>query len=716
MSSILGKLEKLRAMPRQELHERGAQELARLSERYLGRGARELTDQQLLREIALPAAAVNEAAGTLLKRLQQQPHFFPALSQRTTLVPMMQKRFTAECERLLARAERVRANRFDIFEHEGLSFGEPVNWRLEPISNKCTPLAHWSVLDFLNPAVAGDKKFTWELNRCQFSITLGQAYWLTGDEKYARQFVALTNAWFDANPPKGGINWASSLELSFRVTAWLWALHLFADAKALTPDFTARMLKSLIAQGCHIETYLSHYFSPNTHLTGEALGLFYLGVALPELERAEHWRQLGLRILLEQLPVQVRGDGVYFEQASYYHRYTTDFYTHLLLLSRASGITLPQVVEEKLIALHEHLLWITRPDGSSTFYGDDDGGRLVMLSTRRAADFRDTLATGAALFQRPDWKFVAGEAAVETLWLLGTAGLQAFDALKAQAPPTQHKAFAESGYYVMRDGWTRDASYLFIDCGVHGVLNGGHAHSDALSFEFAAGGTTWLVDPGTFSYTGNLQQRNEIRCSQNHNTVSVEGHSQSTPKTAFTWAQTAHCLPREFRENVDGLFFAGQQDGYTRLADPVRHQRSWLLQKATGDKPGHLLITDRLETQGRHRYQWHFHFAAGCVVRLENEQIRASAPTGQELLLMARSDGGQTLKFAVTDGWVSRCYGQREIAPVVTISTEACGGLVVETLLIPLINQHAEDGVQAWSKGREFRLRTHCKQDNRASA
>jgi hypothetical protein len=697
MSSILGKLEKLRAMPWQEIQERGAQELARLNERYLGRGARELTDLELRRELTVSATSTNEAAAALLQRLQKQPRFFPALSQRTTVVQTMQTRFADESERLLARADRVLANRFDIFEHEGLSFGEPVNWRLEPISGKATPLAHWSAIDFLNPAVAGDKKFTWELNRCQFFITLGQAYWLTNDEKYAEKFVALTTSWLDANPPKRGINWASSLELSFRLIAWLWALHLFADAKALTPNFVARVLKSLLAHGRHIETYLSHYFSPNTHLTGEALGLFYLGVALPELRRAEHWRQLGLRILLEQLPVHVRRDGVYFEQASYYHRYTTDFYTHLLLLSRANGTALPPVVEEKLADLHEHLLWITRPNSSSTFYGDDDGGRLVMLSTRRAADFRDTLATGAALFQRPDWKFVAGEAAIETLWLLGAAGLQAFDDLEVKAPQARHKAFADSGYYVLRDGWMPDASYLFIDCGVHGVLNGGHAHSDALSFEFAACGTTWLVDPGTFSYTSDLQQRNEIRCSQNHNTVSVDGFSQSTPNTAFTWTQTGRCLPREFRESSDGLFFAGQQDGYTRLADPVRQQRAWLLHPADASAPLYLLVTDRLEAKGTHRYQWHFHFAVGCRVTIENKLARITAPAGQELILTARANDGQALEFALTSGWVSQCYGQRESASVLTIMTEARGALTVETWLVPLPNKHRE-----WQAATKF--------------
>src|SRR5262249_58405567 len=102
--------------------------------------------------------------------------------------------------------------------------------------------------------------------------------------------------------------------------------------------FFARLLKSLIAHGRHIEMYLSYYFSPNTHLTGEALGLLYLGLALPEMNRAKRWRDLGLQILLDQAPKQVREDGVYFEQSSYYHRYTTAFYTHLCALTPATGV------------------------------------------------------------------------------------------------------------------------------------------------------------------------------------------------------------------------------------------------------------------------------------------------------------------------------------------------------------------------------------------
>ena len=102
----------------------------------------------------------------------------------------------------------------------------------------------------------------------------------------------------EQNPPKIGINWASSLEVSFRSISWLWALHFFKDSAALTPAVFLRALKFLYLQARHIETFLSTYFSPNTHLTGEALGLFYLGVMFPEFKEAKRWRETGREILL----------------------------------------------------------------------------------------------------------------------------------------------------------------------------------------------------------------------------------------------------------------------------------------------------------------------------------------------------------------------------------------------------------------------------------
>jgi len=701
MSANLAQLKKLRGKSLRELRARSRQELAKLSERLLSSTAVEMSDAALLREIN-PSSRHGSCAGAVAFiteriRASAAPHerasaewtCFPSLAQRPAIVALMERRFPAERRAIIARAERACAGRFDLLGLIDLSFGEPIDWRLEPLSGKRTPLDHWSQIDYLNPQLAGDKKITWELNRHGHFVTLGQAYWLTGDERYAETFVSQASSWMDANPPSRGINWASSLEVAFRAIAWLWAWHLFASSPHLTAHFRQRWLKHLIAHGRHIESYLSYYFSPNTHLTGEALGLFYLGTALPELRGARGWRELGLHILLEQLPLQVRDDGVYFEQSSYYHRYTADFYTHLVVLARASGVALPREVEQKLGRLLDHLMWLARPDGATPLVGDDDGGRLISLGERRPDDFRDTLAAGAALFGRGTWKFVAGQAAAELLWLLGPEGLARYDRVKPKLPHGHARAFAAAGYFVMRDGWSRDASYALIDSGPHGAPGGGHAHADALAFEFAAAGTTWLVDPGTFTYTSDAQARHEFRSTEAHNTVTVDGEPQSLPAGPFSWSRIAHGSAREFVSGEGESYFEGWHSGYERLADPVTHTRAmlWVKSDAGHHLPTYLIVRDLFAAREHHGYALRYHFPATCRAVAKESQVVATTAGGRELIIS--SFGAAKLQARVSQGWVSRCYGQREPAPVAVIEAAGKGPQEFATFIIPAASDQA---------------------------
>jgi hypothetical protein len=685
MPSGITQLKKLRGRSLREIHIRGKQEFAKFNERVLGARVSEISDAALLREIK-PASRNGNGEGSamlILERIRASATpafsatatlpFFPSLARRGGVSTIITQRFAAERVALLDRAERAIRGRFDLLGFSDLSFGDPIDWHLDPTTGKRTELVHWSTIDYLDPEIAGDKKVTWELNRHAHFVTLGQAYWLTGDERFAKAFVAQASSWMDANPPKLGINWASSLELSFRVIAWLWALHLFADSDRMTPKFVSRFLKYLIAQGRHIESYLSHYFSPNTHLTGEALGLFYLGSALPELGRARRWRETGLGVLVDRLTQHIRRDGVYFEQSSYYQRYTADFYTHLILLARADNIELPSEVERRLSQALDHLMWITRPDGTSPHYGDDDGGRLVSLNGRKGDDFRDTLATGAALLGRGDWKSVAGDATIETLWLGGPEALARYDEIKAHAPTETSRAFDDGGYFVMRDGWTEQSGYLLADCGPHGSSTGAHAHADALAFEYASEGRTWLVDPGTFTYTGDAGLRNHFRATEAHNTVTVDGQSQSVPDGPFGWRHVARSNAKEFVADAAFDYFEGSHDGYERLDDPVIHTRSLLLlkQSPSCDLPPILVVRDRFGAARRHIYGLRYHLAPGCSVIGCANTMKAFDSAGHELLLSVFGQSEQ--KIQIEDGWVSRCYGERELTPVALFESSGEG-------------------------------------------
>lgn len=706
MAKVLTKLRKLKGRSATELRVRGAQALATYAERSgLSRQARVPSDAGLLRLLdASQFSSATLSARSLLEhfRSRTRPRFFASFADRDETVREFRRRFGQRAEEaIVERAERIIEGRFHLLGFQDLAFGNPPDWHLEPVAGKRTPLVHWSRIDYLDAEVAGDKKIVWELNRHQYFSTLGRAYWLTRDERYAETFAAHLAAWMDDNPPKLGINWASSLELSFRAISWLWACYFFKDSPHLAPALFQRALKFLYLHARHLETYLSTYFSPNTHLTGEALGLYYLGTLWPEFRAAARWRAQGRRILLAELDRHVRPDGVYFEQSSYYQRYTADFYTHLYLLSEANGEPLDDRLKQKLLALLDHLMFITKPDGTTPLFGDDDGGRLVQMDERAANDFRATLSNGAALFARSDYKYVAREAAEETLWLFGCEGLRAFDQLDAQAPVEQSRAFNDGGYYVMRDGWGETDNYLLIDCGPHGAVGGAHAHADALSFELAARGRSLLVDPATCTYTGSAGMRDLFRSTAMHNTLVIDNESSSVPDGPFKWSHVAESSARAWMSHERFDFFEGEHDGYARLPAPATHVRGVLFLKND-----YWMMRDRVKTTGAHRYDLRFHFNSDASPFVKDEAdatvVLERPAGGAGLELFAFANAGRWRK---EEGSISRCYGERVAAPVCAFTIEqATGEQELLTFMIPRRAESARFKVRevAATGGRAF--------------
>ena len=303
-------------------------------------------------------------------------------------------------------------------------------------------------------------------------------------------------------------------------------------------------------------------------------------------------------------------------------------------------------------------MYITRPDGTTPLFGDDDGGRLAMLDIRASDDFRGTLATGAAVFNRGDYKFVAGDAAEELFWLTGSEGLERFDAIVATPPAKTSVPFFDGGYFVMRDGWTRDANYLLFDCGPHGALNCGHAHADALAIDVAANGRTVLVDPGTYTYTGSKAERDWFRSSQAHNTVTLDDESSSIPGGPFTWKTKVNCRLRKWISEERFDFVSGEHDGFL--------ERSILFLKGN-----YWIIRDKMSSANEHRGDIWFHFDS-------------FAKSG----LSIWSFGGDG-RWVEEDRWISHCYGQKEPAKACAYSVLFKSGDEVFSFLLPQTTETA---------------------------
>jgi uncharacterized heparinase superfamily protein len=671
MPRIPERLRKLKGKSLDELRVRCTQAArARLERVGLSRETREPSDRAFTHLLDSPGVTGKLAdADQLLQSFRQHElplgRVFPGLADPTRTAREFRSRCPQAASATIAAAERIVAGLVDLGGRV-VSLGARPDWTLEPVCGKRAPAIHWSRIAFLEPCVAGDCKFIWELNRHQYFITLGRAYAITGDDRYASLITDHLGSWMEDNPPKCGINWSSSLELAFRAIAWIWALSLVRQSSRVTGRLYVRALKYLYLHARHIEGNLSTYFSPNTHLTGEALGLLYIGTAFPEFRRAGRWRALGRKILLEQLDRQVFGDGVYFEQSTYYHRYTTDFYLHALLLTDSAESRQHDVIRAKVEPLLDYVLSMTRPNGTSPLIGDDDGGRLVTLGERASNDFRDTLALGAALLQRGDCAYVAGQAVEELYWLLGPTGVAAYQNLNAAPPERCSRAFPDSGYYAMRESWDVNADWAVVRCGPHASQAGAHAHADALALELSVGGHPTLIDPGTYVYTASRADRDYFRSSAAHNTVTIDGLSSAEPaESPFKWKTVPRSRATAWVSNATLDFFQGEHDGYVRLEAPAVHSRTVLFLKGE-----YWVICDRIRSDGKHRLALHWHWAPDIALSSSDGTVAAHVDGSDRPHVNARvfSRAG---RLSCVQGWVSTAYGTRTTAPISLLDVES---------------------------------------------
>jgi len=583
--------------------------------------------------------------------------FFAAFDDRDATLRALKSIDEGYEAALRSRADRLLDRHYDLLGHRNIVLGDPIDWWLDPLAGVRAPDRHWSEIDFLNPATVGDHKLVWELGRHSALVTLGQAWWCTRDRRYADECLRLLESWLDANPPKQGVHWASSLELSFRAIAWLWVLALVDDV--MPTELRRRMIAYLSVSGRHVERHLSTWFSPNTHLTGEALGLFALGTALPQCREASAWQRTGAAILLDWVDRHVRPDGTYVEQSTWYHRYTTDFYLHFLVLAERAALPVRSRIERALNGLLDHLMWITRPDGGMPLIGDDDGGRLLFLDERTASDTRTPLAVGAALFARADLAAVAGGPTTEMAWLLGPAGLRAFRSLTPKVPAATAKAFPDGGTYVIRSGWDRSASVLTIDAGPHGFMNGGHAHADALSLDVAIRGRSVFVDPGTFTYTVSPTWRDAFRETAAHCAATVDGCGSATVAGPFQWASRSESRCQQWDADGDTVLFAGTHDGFERFRPRLRYTRY-----VAYIRPDLWIVRDEVRGEGEHELTVHWQCAPG---------LSCNGGAGSLTLFEGRSEllnlhviESATWRFS--DSWVSAAYASREVAKHVACS------------------------------------------------
>ena len=502
----------------------------------------------------------------------------------------------------------IRANRIPLFDRI-LDLGPVIDWRRDYENGITTGTEYFRRIPYLDRDKAGDHKNVWELNRHQHLVLLAEDVLAHDNRESLAVIENHISSWRAANPYLRGINWTSALEVAFRALSWLWVWHLASDRLSIA--IRREILLGLEEHGRYLERNLSIYFSPNTHLLGEALALHALGILMPGLPGAERWRDVGRRVVLGEMSNQVRADGSHFEQSTYYHVYALDMFLFHAILEEP-----PPAYLDGLRRMGEFLAALLGEAGRIPLIGDDDGGRLFHPYGRRDEFGRATLTA------------------------LGVGKTIALRRLSV---------FPDIGLVRL----TANGCDVWFDGGPFGPGGAGHSHADTLQIVMRFRGEEILIDAGTCTYVGDVKARDRFRGTAMHNTVRIGGLDQATPAGPFRWQDPPEVKLLSFAE--------GRASAECRYRG-YHHRRD--IELTPHGEGAVLTVIDTIGGEGPAVLEQFWHTPLQAVPAGENTWRLGRAVT-------VRLGGDTSVEEGGEFGWRSLVLGQREPAVVLCARYES---------------------------------------------
>ena len=265
--------------------------------------------------------------------------------------------------------------------------------------------------------------------------------------------------------------------------------------------------------------------------------------------------------LRSEIKKQFNNDGTSFEGSSHYAAFVTEalIICKLSIQEMDSQSKLIKEIDE-IIKANKTFLSLLIVDGELSQIGDNDSGRLFYFSFNEDEPLKmnwlvnliDNLYNGNNQDNKTQDKF-------KQIVDLHIPSLDEFKAVKNKAIPVFTKDYE---YYSSRDFgiyiWRNDDQYFSIRCGPIGQNGfGGHSHYDQLSIECFSGGKWIARDPGTGTYTDNIDLRNKFK--------SLAYHWGPQPKMNFPKEDEFDCFKLNHMTSGEVLKF--DKNNFVGFAD-----------------------------------------------------------------------------------------------------------------------------------------------------
>ena len=520
---------------------------------------------------------------------------------------------------------------------DAVTYGKKIDWEYKPGS---------------------DQEYVWQFNRQRYWMTMGQAYQLTGDEKYASEYAYQLEDWINENPlteEKKATTWRI-LEAGFRGEYWTKAYNYFKESKFVTKELTEKLFDCLRVHADYIVSMHSPYRLISNWGVIENHGLFMISLTLPEDEKTLFYRNTAIDHLEKLCRMAVMPDGAQWEQSPMYHNEVLKDLLDVVLISKERGITLPQAILDTVYKMALCDLTWQKPNHREFMNGDSDD-----------FDISQFLCKAAIAYENPYFKFGAyDEVDYEIVWEVGLKGIEAYEALTAKMPEFTSKALEDSGNYYFRTNWSDKANLMHFHCGTIGA---GHGHSDKLHIDLVARGEDVLMDGGRYSYVYG-PKRHEYKDPTMHNTIIVDNKFFTELKDSWECTKLSAPVKQQFVIKDNYEFVQGGHLGYMDLGVYVNR-------KIVHIKPDIYIVVDECYGKGKHLYKSFWHFSDEGSVTLEKNEAIYHGNNADTHLYFISDD----VKVAVTDTHISRSYNHELTNKTIELSYEGEGNRTNVTVI-----------------------------------
>ncbi|MBQ8839240.1 MAG: alginate lyase family protein [Bacteroidales bacterium] len=363
-----------------------------------------------------------------------------------------------------------------------------------------------------NFSLADETQFDIQKHRHQWVLPQAKVYWGTKDETYARSYVEVYSSWLAAYPCPGAATgdyrlsssdpvydmW-TDLQASSRVMDQISVLDYYISSDGFTPEFLTHFLAAFAdAVECIRANPYAEQLS--NHRLYEIQAVFTAAVMMPEFKAASDWLSESSMQVESQLHAQFAADGVLVEMDPGYHIPVVSIFYEMNKVASANGMldAFPSDYTTCLAGAVKFIRDLAYPDYSLEDFND------VRSSSWNKSTLTKNFKKYAEMF--PD---------DQTLLYWAT------DFSSGAAPAELLSTYATTGWYMLRNGWTKNSTMLILKNNYNEKSDGGvwwHCQPDNGTVSLYHNGRRFLPDAGAYTYTEGTE-REAFRATAMHNTL-----------------------------------------------------------------------------------------------------------------------------------------------------------------------------------------------------